>query len=798
MQNTQQPINAEVITNMVWNLMNNVRGNFSIGEIFTPILAILYAFHKGYSIRLIGDHRIEFTPNSDRLFCDIVNLIPNDKHLHIAMCQYVRELTYVNRDEFNSVYVEVLRGLFDLVSCNSGRDSGDFYTPSAITKLMAYIVNKEGCNTVFDPFCGTASIIHELSKLGEHPLFVGQELNFRTSIYARINAEALYGNDDCIKNIDSITRWDNNFYNAVVSCPPFALRLTPKQLYEARHFSPECPCRSYEEIILTRPLYCNNAKLSVMLLPTGICFRSNRDYELRKELVERNLLDMIIALPANILYGTSVPSVVFVCKRERTLDEPIKFIHAEDYFLGERRKRTFDYDRFIEMIEGDACDIANVTLEEVRQYDYNLNPSLYYKKDFDLNPGQTVVRLEELISPIEGNRIPSTDVKEAFSISNLSRDFISILLNNGKTSATTELRRNMTYRVIDASEEKYLLSTSTTFESRYGINTDGKGFACPADIKIFKVNENLVTPEYLAYILLNHKAISKGRMPLSGYMMLPIVIDSLEIQKKLVDNEIQLYNQKLDAEREADALRLGVKQNVSDLEHMLGSTQLRITKIITRLERVTPANEHFQHLVKSLKDNVEYMNRIIHYNNARIDSESFNLKRGDIAEFINAYVDAWNNYGGEYFKLLIENRLDADVQLSFDKTLFTVMLDSILNNAIRHGFHKRKNYTDHNTVQISLSAVEYNGQPYLQLSVANNGDSIAEGFSITDYISRGRYTTSTGRSGLGGYHVYQIVKGHNGFLYLDSNKVWNMIVEVLLPIETTILNDIPTYDNECI
>ena len=231
---------------------------------------------------------------------------------------------------------------------------------------------------------------------------------------------------------------------------------------------------------------------------------------------------------------------------------------------------------------------------------------------------------------------------------------------------------------------------------------------------------------------------------------------------------------------------------------MLGSTQLRITKIITRLERVTPANEHFQHLVKSLKDNVEYMNRIIHYNNARIDSESFNLKRGDIAEFINAYVDAWNNYGGEYFKLLIENRLDADVQLSFDKTLFTVMLDSILNNAIRHGFHKRKNYTDHNTVQISLSAVEYNGQPYLQLSVANNGDSIAEGFSITDYISRGRYTTSTGRSGLGGYHVYQIVKGHNGFLYLDSNKVWNMIVEVLLPIETTILNDIPTYDNECI
>ena len=52
--------------------------------------------------------------------------------------------------------------------------------------------------------------------------------------------------------------------------------------------------------------------------------------------------------------------------------------------------------------------------------------------------------------------------------------------------------------------------------------------------------------------------------------------------------------------------------------------------------------------------------------------------------------------------------------------------------------------------------------------------------------------------GLGGYHVHQIAKGHNGFLCLDSNKMWNMIVEVLLPIESTEYNDIPAYDNECI
>lgn len=111
MQNTQQSINAEFVTNMTWNFMNYVRVNFSIGEIFTPTLAVLYAFHKGYAIRLTDNTRIEFIPNSDRLFSDLANLIPNDKHLHTAMCQYIRELSHINREDFNSVYVEVLRGL---------------------------------------------------------------------------------------------------------------------------------------------------------------------------------------------------------------------------------------------------------------------------------------------------------------------------------------------------------------------------------------------------------------------------------------------------------------------------------------------------------------------------------------------------------------------------------------------------------------------------------------------------------------------------------------------------------------
>ena len=54
MQNTQQSISAEFVTNMIWHNMNQVRGNFSMGEIFTSVLAVMYAVHKGYHVRVHG------------------------------------------------------------------------------------------------------------------------------------------------------------------------------------------------------------------------------------------------------------------------------------------------------------------------------------------------------------------------------------------------------------------------------------------------------------------------------------------------------------------------------------------------------------------------------------------------------------------------------------------------------------------------------------------------------------------------------------------------------------------------
>lgn len=799
MQNTQQQTtSAEYVTNMVWNLMDRTRGRMSITDMFPLILAFLYSCHKGYTIRVINDSPLEFPQNDDILLQDLVSYIPSGMRANVYVREFYENLALIGQDEFNSVYADILKDIYDLISSIPGCH-GVFRTPSEITRLIAYFVKKEGCSSVFDPFCGTASIVFELTDAPIPVHFEGQELMATTSLYARLTLEAVHDYDCNVTTCDSFKYWNNKHFDAVVSCPPLGLRLSERQMQGTEQINPEYPCRSVEDIMQIRSFYRNHANITVTLLTRGFFFRGNRDYDLRRYLVDNNLVDTIIALPANILYGTAIPTVVLVCKRNRHAGEHVRFIHAEDYFQeNHRRRRTFDYARFVEMIEGNGCDCVDVSLDEIVKYNYNLNPSLYYKMDFDLKEGQQVKRISELLEPVEGERISSRDISEMVSIRNLSNDFIEVLLNDGKQSSPSEIRRNSNCRVFNSSEAKYLLTANLGGVNLYGINTCCTGINCTADIKVYKVNESLVSPKYLAYTLITNDAINKGRTPLSDCMMHPIVIDNLSVQKEIVNKLVQQYDQKVTAEREADAMRLGVKQNISDLEHMLGSTQLRINKIIARLEGATPASENYPHIVKSMKDNIEYMNRVIHYNNARIDSESFNLKEGDIVGFIKGYIDAWNNYGGGYFEIDFVNDLFDTPRMSFDKTLLTVMLDSILNNAILHGFHKRKNHTDHNMVQLRLSVVEYKEAPYILLSIANNGDPIADGFTIEDYISRGRYTATTGRSGLGGYHVHQIAKGHKGVLCLDSNIMWNMIVEVLLPIDSTDYNDIPVFDNECI
>lgn len=794
MQRKQQDLYKDAAA-QIWALMIRVKGSLSLDRFLNPVLAVLYSIHKGYDLS-ISRNCVSFPKKKDKLYCDLLEMIPNDKDLHSTLALFTDKFLSNDCFDFYDSYAEVLSKLFDFVSSVSGRTGGEFFTPLEVTKLMAYIVNKEKCQSVFDPFCGTASIIHYLSNDNGNVLFMGQEINYEISIYARLNGEAKYGRDDVIRMTDSITHWNDRRYQAVVSCPPMGLKLTPEQMSDVKLALPNLKENTFDEVVFVRPFWVNNTSLTVTLVPSSFCFKGNSTYRLRRSLVERNIVDTVISLPENILYGSSIACTIIVCKKSRLSSDPIRFICAEDYHKGGKTERTFDYERFIKMMEGDSNDCTEVSLEDVRKIDYNLSPTVYNKSKRSLESDQRLVRLEEILSPVNGSPLIGKATKGLITTNEFSNDFIGILLNCNKKTAPEEIRNKPYYRVYWPSSDKFLLVYLDSTGLKYGINTDGGNFVCPGNVKVFKIDNSIVTPEYLAYALTNHVVISKSRMPFTAYMKLPIVVDSLAKQNEIVNKISQQHAAKAKAEQEADAKRLGVKQNVSDLDHMLQTTYANIDDIIYKLDKLQPEDNVLHTLVKGLKDNVDYLKRVIQYDNANISSEKFNIKEHDIEEFIRDYCSSWRNYSGNYFSLSYKSNLGNNKKVMFDKTFFKVMLDSILTNAERHGFDKRR--SDDNNVEISLSTEKYGDKAYVVIRVANNGYPFKNGFTIKDYITRGRYSANTGRSGLGGYHVYSIIKGHGGFMYIDSNKIWSVIIELLLPINNVELDNLVEYENECI
>ena len=211
---------------------------------------------------------------------------------------------------------------------------------------------------------------------------------------------------------------------------------------------------------------------------------------------------------------------------------------------------------------------------------------------------------------------------------------------------------------------------------------------------------------------------------------------------------------------------------------MLGTTFDRIGDAIYELEYIEGAKE----LSTILKDNFSYMRRFIASIGKDFSATGIKLKKEclSINDYFSAYCEGWKNYGKNTFDVHYKSSISDDSTFEIDDVFIKTLLDTLLDNAYRHGFDRFKS-PDHQ-VEIATSYVSFNNKPYVMVSVANNGKPFPENFSIEKYISRGEFSGDSGRTGLGGNHVYNITKRHGGFICLTSNDKWNVIVDILLPI----------------
>lgn len=303
---------------------------------------------------------------------------------------------------------EYLIGMF---AANAGKKAGEFYTPHEVSLLMSEIVanhlkDKEEIQ-IYDPTSGSGSLLinigRSVAKHMNNPnniKYYAQELKQNTYNLTRMNLvmRGILPDNIVARNGDTLeadwpyfdernptTTYDPLYVDAVVSNPPYSQNWDPSNRENDPRYARFglAPKGKADYAFLLHDLYhIKPDGIMTIVLPHGVLFRGGEEGEIRKNLIENNHIDTIIGLPANIFFGTGIPTIIMVLKQRRT-NTDVLIVDASKGFIkvGKNNKlQASDIKKIVDtVVNRQTTDKYSrvVSRDEIRQNDYNLNIPRY-------------------------------------------------------------------------------------------------------------------------------------------------------------------------------------------------------------------------------------------------------------------------------------------------------------------------------------------------------------------------------------------------------------------------------------
>lgn len=307
----------------------------------------------------------------------------------------ISSIEFSHEDTEIDVLGDAYEYLISQFASNAGKKAGEFYTPQQVSKILAKIVTieKTDLKNVYDPTCGSGSLLLRVAKEAKVRKFYGQEFTSTTYNLARMNMllhDVNYNNFD-IKNNDTLENPEHidMKFEAIVANPPYSAKWSADDKFlDDDRFSPYgklAPKSKADFAFIQHMIYHldDNGTMAVVL-PHGVLFRGASEGVIRKYLIEeKNVLDAVIGLPANIFYGTSIPTVILVFKKNRKNKDDILFIDASNEFEKGKNQNNLTDDNVEKIVktykERSRIDKYSyvASLDEIKENDYNLNIPRY-------------------------------------------------------------------------------------------------------------------------------------------------------------------------------------------------------------------------------------------------------------------------------------------------------------------------------------------------------------------------------------------------------------------------------------
>lgn len=330
-----------------------------------------------------------------------------------------RELIYLIKDipmdgrQGYDVLGYIYEYLIEKFASNAGKKAGEFYTPHEVSQLMSEIVawhlHDRNEISIYDPTSGSGSLLinigHAVARRNGNPnaiKYYAQELKENTYNLTRMNlvmrgilpANIAVRNGDTLEDdwpwFDTVENkeetYDPLFVDSVVSNPPYSQNWDPDgKDGDCRFEYGKAPKSKADYAFLLHDLYhLRNDGIMAIVLPHGVLFRGGEEGSIRKNLVEHRHIQAIIGLPANIFYGTGIPTIIMVLRKQREVeDNNILIVDASKHFIKEGKNNKLqesDIKRIVDVVTSNASVEGFsrlVSIEEVRSNDYNLNIPRY-------------------------------------------------------------------------------------------------------------------------------------------------------------------------------------------------------------------------------------------------------------------------------------------------------------------------------------------------------------------------------------------------------------------------------------
>lgn len=737
-------------------------------------------------------YAFDFDPkivSSDPILSGLKDYIPSILFSRVILTYY--DVLWQFKDEdFNVDYPQFVDSFIRSISVYVGRqESVDYIQPSSVTEILSYFMKKAGVKSIYNPFAGLCSYP---IAMGADCEFYAQEINPTTLALAKIRLHSRGLNPDNIVLEDSVVKWKEDCYkyDAIVASVPFGLLINP-QLRKKLHIR----ATVLEDMFFLRAMGRDDSiecrsyprKFVATIVPMSFTSRPS-SARIREQMCKDGSLETVISLPEGIFPNTSVRTAIVILNPTEKHNS-VRFVDATSFVLkDEQKNRRLDWERVITVLESNDIDyIKTVSFEEMSQQEYILNSDNYLPAGSRCDAEHEIIRLSDVME-----RVSETRITEPLYISQISEDAFSrgaLTILHPRTDLNTKDYLSTGYSVSGPCI-LFMIKNRQVLAYVHKSDTD---IAINRRIYAYKITSDRVSLEYMALFLLKDHVFCRNIIESSAWvsagaarhmLIRDVIIAKPSLQSKLLKIYEDDESAKLAQLHAIEEARYGIKKAGSDIAHILATPFQRQNRIIRTLATLEPGSEKYVRRVTSLIDVCQYIRRMTIAIGGDLRTATFHPQDICISKEVSEYVRAWGNFDNTTdYRVIIQDETKGDIHLNADPIMLWIALDTLLENAYRHGF-REGNYTapEGNLVCIRLNPVLMDEKPFVQIAVMNNGQKAPDGYTIEDFKTRGHYVGDSGHTGLGGNHVYTVAHRMGGFIAYRTEMNWPFIIDVLLPV----------------